>query len=100
MNRNSAIGSIMFVLLFFVCLGNSFAIDIPKRISDVKRITVAEVKQLQQQENIVIVDTRAPGQWIRAKDKAPGAKRVQSHDDLARFKLEVPRDKAIVTYCT
>lgn len=100
MNRKCAIGSTLFVLLFFVCLGNSMAIDIPKRISDVKRITAEEVKQLQQQEKIVVIDTRAPGQWVRAKDKAPGAIRVQSHEDLARLKLEVPQDQAIVTYCT
>lgn len=100
MKRKCAIGSIIFVLLFFVCLGNSIAIDIPKRISDVKRITAAEVKQLQQQEQIVVIDTRAAGQWVRAKDKAPGAIRLQSYEDLTQFKLDVPSDRAIVTYCT
>lgn len=100
MKRKCAIGSIIFALLFFVCLNNSIAIEIPKRISDVKRITAAEVKELWQQEKVVVVDTRAPGQWLRAKDKAPGAIRVQSHQDLEQFKQEIPLDRAIVIYCT
>ncbi len=88
------------VLMLFSFVGTTTAAETPKRISDVKRITAEEVKQLKAQEEIVVVDTRAPGQWLRAKDKAPGAMRVQSYEDLTRFKEIVPPDRAIVTYCT
>lgn len=58
----------LLLLCFFYLIGNSSAAEVPKRLSDVQRITVSELQQLQKQEPVVIIDTRAPGQWIRAKD--------------------------------
>lgn len=91
------LSSLLMAVLFIPV---SWATDIPKRLSDVKRITVEELKALQQKEAVVIIDTRAPGQWARAQDKVPGALRLQSHSDLNQFKEQVPVDQAIVTYCT
>ena len=90
----------LFLLCFFSLIGNSSAAEVPKRIADVQRITVSELQQLQAKEAVVIIDTRAPGQWVRAKDKIPGAIRVVSHDDLTQLKQQVSADQAIVTYCT
>lgn len=92
-----AVSSLLIVLFFFSGL---LAQQIPKRLSDVQRITVTELQQLQVKEPVVIVDTRAPGQWLQAKDKLPGAIRVTSYDDLVKLKNDVPAHHAIVTYCT
>lgn len=89
---------IVSLIAFFFGTGTAFAI--PERISDVERITVAEFVKLQKTDKVVVIDTRAPGQWLRAKDKIPGAIRLKSFDDLDQFKKDVPRDQAIVTYCT
>ena len=88
----------LFTLTF---IGSAIAADIPKRPSDVKRITIAEFQTLQASgEPVVIIDTRAPGQWQRAADKIPGAIRVTSPNDLQKLKSEVPPDTEIVIYCT
>ncbi|MBN1957361.1 MAG: hypothetical protein JXQ81_05140 [Desulfuromonadales bacterium] len=88
------------VLGYFPLVAHSSAVEIPKRISDVERITVSELQQLQAKEPVLIIDTRAPGQWIRAKDKIPGAVRIVSHDDVKQLKKDFAPDHAIVTYCT
>jgi hypothetical protein len=98
-NRYLIISALFFAALC-VGLGSSFAADIPKRLSDVKRITVAEVQQLQAKESVILIDTRAPGQWVRAKDKALGAIRIITDNDLENLKNTVSPEQAIVTYCT
>jgi hypothetical protein len=91
----------IFTIFFLLALsGFVTAQNIPTRIADVERMTIAELQRLQTQEPVLIIDTRAPGQWVRAKDKIPGAIRLNSLDDLDKFKKEVPPDRAIVTYCT
>ena len=77
------------------------AAEIPTRPSDVQRITIAELQALQaNHEPVILIDTRTPGQWQRAKDKIPGAIRVDSQNALQKLKAEVPSSTEIVTYCT
>ncbi len=89
------------VFLILICISTAMAADIPKRSSDVQRITIAELQDLQTSDNtVIIVDTRSASQWQRAKDKIPGAVRVATNDELQEFKKKVPPDTEIVTYCT
>lgn len=100
MKNRVLIIALLTIMMFAAFIGVGYSADIPKRLSDVERITVEKTSQLMQKEEVVIVDTRAPGQWVRAKDKMPGAIRIQNMGDLTRLKETVPSDRAIVTYCT
>ena len=64
------------------------------------RITVDEVKQrLDRGEEFVFLDTRNPQAWGEADTKLPGAVRV-SADEVGEHLSEIPRDRAVITYCT
>lgn len=76
------------------------AVEVKVSIDDLKRITITQLKQLQQSEQVVIVDARSPAQWLRATEKIPGAIRLASYDEIAKFKEEFPVEQAIVIYCT
>ncbi len=56
-----------FSLMTFLSLttfSTAMAANIPKHISDVQRITIAEFQALQASgETVVIIDTRTPSQW-------------------------------------
>jgi predicted sulfurtransferase len=99
MGNRLKIGLFLIVVLG-LAVNPAFGADIPKKLSDVKRITVEETRQLMQKEDVLVIDTRAPGEWLRAKDKAAGAVRITTPDELSRLTAGIPRDKAIVTYCT
>ena len=72
----------------------------PPQISDVPRITVSELVEMQKSGPVLIIDTRAPGQWKQAKDMVPGAMRVTSREQLQQLRDKYPPDMPIVTYCT
>ncbi|MEE4254050.1 MAG: rhodanese-like domain-containing protein [Desulfuromusa sp.] len=93
----------LFLLFFFIftSLNIAIAADAPTRPDDVKRITITELQDLQAGgKRVVIIDTRTPGQWQNAKDKIPGAIRINSQGDLQKLKADIPPDAEIVTYCT
>ncbi len=93
--------SVIITLFTLTFISSPMAANIPKRPSDVQRITIADFQTLQASgEPVVIIDTRTPGQWQRATDKIPGAIRVTSNNELQKLKSEVPPDTEIVTYCT
>jgi rhodanese-related sulfurtransferase len=50
-------------------------------------------------EQFAFVDTRNPQAWGEAKTKLPGAIRVPA-DELEQHLSEIPRDRAVITYCT
>ena len=64
------------------------------------RVTADEVKErLARGEPITFVDVRNPKAWGESPVKLPGAIRLE----LDRFDEQaddIPRDRAIVTYCT
>jgi len=92
---------LLMTILFLTFFSTAMAANIPKNIGDVQRITVAEFQALQASgETVIIIDTRSPSQWQRAKDKISGAIRVDSQSDLQKLKAEVPPDTEIVPYCT
>ena len=64
------------------------------------RITVDEVKErLNRGEQFAFVDTRNPQAWGEADKKLPQAIRVPA-DELGQHLSEIPRDRAVITYCT
>jgi rhodanese-related sulfurtransferase len=66
----------------------------------VDRVTADEVKaRLDRGEPIAFLDARNPTAWGEADTKLPGALRVPA-DEAERHLDEVPRDRAVVTYCT
>ena len=64
------------------------------------RVTVEEVKELMNRgEQLSFVDTRNPVAWGESDVKLPGAIRVPANE-LDEHLSEIPRDRAVITYCT
>jgi rhodanese-related sulfurtransferase len=64
------------------------------------RVTVDEVKErMDRGEQFTFVDTRNPQAWGEAETKLPGAVRVPA-SELEQHLDEIPRDRAVITYCT
>ncbi len=64
------------------------------------RVTVDEVKErMDRGEQFAFVDTRNPQAWGESDTKLPGAIRVPA-DKLEQHLKEIPRDRAVITYCT
>jgi rhodanese-related sulfurtransferase len=64
------------------------------------RVTTDEVKErMARGEQFTFVDTRNPQAWGEAETKLPGAVRVPA-DELEQHLDEIPRDRAVITYCT
>lgn len=67
---------------------------------EVTRVTVDEVKErMDRGEQFTFVDTRNPQAWGEAETKLPGAVRVQAGEPGQHLD-EIPRDRAVITYCT
>ncbi len=64
------------------------------------RVTVDEVKErMDRGELFTFVDTRNPQAWGEADTKLPSALRMTA-DEVAQHLDEIPRDRAVITYCT
>ena len=64
------------------------------------RVTVDEVKErLDRGEQFAYIDSRNPQAWGEAETKLPGAIRVPA-GELEQHLDEIPRDRAVITYCT
>lgn len=64
------------------------------------RVTVDEVgERMNRGEQFAFVDTRNPVAWGESDVKLPGAIRVPA-DELEQHLEEIPRDRAVITYCT
>ena len=64
------------------------------------RVTADEAKERTDRgEPLVFVDTRNPQAWGEADFKLPGAIRVPA-DEVEQHLDEIPRDRAVITYCT
>ncbi|HKP88027.1 MAG TPA: rhodanese-like domain-containing protein [Blastocatellia bacterium] len=67
---------------------------------EVTRITVDELNErMNRGEQFTILDTRNPQAWAEADTKLPGAIRVAANDVEAHLS-EIPRDRAVISYCT
>ena len=64
------------------------------------RVTVDEVKErMDRGEQFTFVDTRNPQAWGSSDVKLPGAIRVPA-DEVEQHLEEIPRGRAVITYCT
>jgi rhodanese-related sulfurtransferase len=67
---------------------------------DVTRVTVDEVKQrMDRGEQFTFVDSRNPQAWGDSDKKLPNAIRVPANE-LDQHLDEIPKDRAVITYCT
>ena len=72
----------------------------PPATMEATRVTVDEVKErMERGEPFTFIDTRNPQSWEEADTKLPGAIRVPA-DEVERHLKEIPRDRAVITYCT
>ena len=64
------------------------------------RVTADELKErIGRGEQFAFLDTRNPKAWGEAETKLPGAIRVPA-DEAEQHLGEIPRDRAVITYCT
>ena len=64
------------------------------------RVTVDEIRErMNRGEDFYFVDTRNPKAWGEAETKLPGAIRIPA-DSVEEHLADVPRDRAVITYCT
>jgi rhodanese-related sulfurtransferase len=64
------------------------------------RITVDELSErMKRGEEFTFVDNRNPTAWAESDKKLPHAIRVPA-DELEQHLNEIPRDRAVITYCT
>jgi rhodanese-related sulfurtransferase len=64
------------------------------------RITTDEVKErMDRGEEFAFVDTRNPKAWAESDKKLPNAIRVPA-EELGQHLEEIPKDRAVLTYCT
>jgi rhodanese-related sulfurtransferase len=64
------------------------------------RVTVDEVREsMDRGEQFAFLDARNPQAWGEAETKLPGAIRVPA-DEVEQHLEEIPRDRAVITYCT
>jgi rhodanese-related sulfurtransferase len=69
-------------------------------MAEVSRITVDEARErLDRGEPLAIVDARSQDSWGHSDEQIPGSIRVPP-DEAAAHLDEIPRDRAVVTYCT
>ena len=67
---------------------------------EVTRITTDEVRErMDRGEEFAFVDIRNPQAWAESDKKLPNAIRV-SKEELGLHLNEIPRDRAVITYCT
>ena len=64
------------------------------------RITTDEVKErMDRGEPLAFLDTRNPTAWAESDQKLPSAIRVPA-EELDQHLDEIPKDRAVITYCT
>ena len=64
------------------------------------RITTDEMRErLDRGEQFTFIDTRNPTAWGESDKKLPNAIRVPA-DQLAQHLNEIPKDRAVIAYCT
>jgi len=69
-------------------------------MTEVTRVTPDEVQErMARGEPIAFIDARNPTAWGESDVELPGAIRVPA-DEVERHLSEIPRDRAIVAYCT
>ncbi|HKN82416.1 MAG TPA: rhodanese-like domain-containing protein [Pyrinomonadaceae bacterium] len=67
---------------------------------EVTRVTVDEVKErMERGEEFAFVDTRNPQAWGESDKKLPHAIRVPAAEVNLHLE-EIPKDRAVITYCT
>ena len=67
---------------------------------NVTRVTVDELKErMARGEQFAFIDTRNPKAWGEAREKLPRAIRVPS-EEVEQHLDEIPKDRAVITYCT
>jgi rhodanese-related sulfurtransferase len=72
----------------------------PQNAKEATRVTADEVlERMRRGEQFYFIDTRNPTAWGEADTKLPGAMRVPA-DKVDEHLKDIPRDRAIITYCT
>ena len=68
-------------------------------MDDQLRISPTDARRMLDAGQAIVLDVVAPGVWEALEDALPGAVRIPPEQVGARFG-ELPRDRAIVAYCT
>lgn len=68
---------------------------------EITRVTVKQVQSRRERgEDVVFLDARNPTDWENSGKKLPGALRARADEEVERVFRRVPKDAAVVAYCT
>jgi rhodanese-related sulfurtransferase len=85
--------SALFCLLVVSCLQNiSMEQKVPK-------LTIEELKSLQGQPDVVLLDVRIKDEWEKSESKIRGAIRENTEERIKDWAEKYPRNKTLVFYC-
>jgi rhodanese-related sulfurtransferase len=66
----------------------------------VTRVTADEVlERMRRGEPLTFIDARNPQAWSAAQTTLPSALRIPA-DEVERHLADIPRDRAVIAYCT
>lgn len=84
-----------------VCFLARISLAVTQEVTmEATRITTDEVRErLDRGEKFTFVDTRNPTAWGESDKKLPNALRIPA-DELAQHLDEIPKNRAVITYCT
>ena len=69
-------------------------------LMEATRITVDEVRErMDRGEQFTFVDSRNPQAWAESDEKLPNALRIPANE-LEQHLDKIPKDRAVITYCT
>jgi rhodanese-related sulfurtransferase len=85
--------SALFCLMGVGCLQNiSMEQKVPK-------LTIEELKSLQGQPDVVVLDVRIKDEWEKSDSKIRGAIRENPEERIKDWAEKYPRNKTLVFYC-
>jgi rhodanese-related sulfurtransferase len=88
-----------FLLLALVCLIGAGCLQNVSMEQKVPKVTVEELRALQGQPEVVVLDVRIKDEWEKSDSKIRGAIRENPEERVKDWAEKYPRNKTLVFYC-
>ena len=91
----------IYSVLAVIIAGIAFFCFVSPELSadDVPRMNKDELKALLDSPDVVILDARAPSDWMKSENKIKGARRLDP-SNMESVEAMYPKEKTIVVYCS
>jgi len=88
-----------FFLLTLICLMGAGCLQNLSMEQKVPKVTIEELRALQGQPDVVILDVRIKDEWEKSDSKIRGAFRENPEERVKDWAEKYPRNKTLVFYC-